>query len=398
MNISPVIQQVTYPPITEVKQWIAGRNFSSEKPLIDLCQAIPDYPPAAELVDYLKQQLDDSTLAVYSADEGLADVRQSVAQWYDRHYSSDSHDFCIPHVSNLINAEQVCLTIGASQAFWLAMMTLCQTGDEVIVQLPAYFDHPMGIQSMGIKPVYLPFDSASGLPDAQMIEASITPRTKAILLVTPSNPTGKVLPNELTEEIYQLAVKHNITLVLDETYNAFLAAGSAPHQLFSQADWVQNFVHIASFGKTFALTGFRAGALVAGEEFIYHALKLQDSMVVCQPRITQRAIAFGCDNLDGWVADNALMMKQRHDDFCCLFTTPKNKFKLCTSGAFFAWVKHPWSQLSSKQAARKLADESNVICLPGEVFGPGLDCYLRLAFGNVPQHQIANAVKRFTDW
>lgn len=383
MKISARLQKVHYPPITEVKQWIAGREFSAEKPLVDLCQAIPDYRPADAMIDFLRSQLDDASLAVYSPDEGLPEVRCAVSDWYARRYGAGP------------SSAEICMTIGASQAFWLAMLTLCQAGDEVIVQLPAYFDHPMGLQALGITPCYLPFDAEAVLPDPAHIAAAITPHTKAILLVTPSNPTGAVLPPALIEEIYQLAKKHDIALVLDETYNAFLPVGCCAHSLFAQDDWGKHFVHIASFGKTFALTGFRAGALVASAEFIYHALKVQDSMVVCQPRITQRAIAFGCAHLDSWVADNARMMQQRHDTFCTLFNVANNPFILGSSGAFFAWVKHPWENLSGREAARKLADEHNLICLPGEVFGPDLQHYLRLAFGNVQLEQIPRAVARF---
>ncbi|MDY0190748.1 MAG: aminotransferase [Desulfuromonas sp.] len=384
MKISANVYGVNYPPITEVKQWICGREFSAEQPLVDLCQAIPDYQPAQSMLDYLRSQLDDPSLAVYSPDEGLPEVRRTLSDWYARRYGTGP------------SADQICMTIGASQAFWLAMLTLCQAGDEVIVQLPAYFDHPMGLQALGIIPRYVPFLADAAVPDPAQIAAAINQRTKAILLVSPSNPTGTVLPADLIDEIYQLAKKHDIALVLDETYNAFLPVGRRAHNLFSQTDWGEHFVHIASFGKTFALTGYRAGALVASADFIYHALKLQDSMVVCQPRITQRAIAYGCAHLDSWVDDNANMMQQRHDLFCSLFKVPANPFTLVASGAFFAWVRHPWAELTGRQVARKLADERNIICLPGEVFGPGLERYLRLAFGNVRLENIAQAVARFS--
>ncbi len=240
MKISPHLQKVNYPPITEVKQWIAGRNFSAEKPLVDLCQAIPDYPPDSSMIDFLHSQLDDPSLAVYSPDEGLFEVRSTVSDWYGRHYGAGP------------SADEICMTIGASQAFWLAMLTLCQAGDEVIVQLPAYFDHPMGLQALGIIAKYLPFAVDTALPDPAQIAAAINPRTKAILLVTPSNPTGTVLPPQLIEEIYQLAKKHDIALVLDETYNAFLPAATPAHSLFSKDGWGKHFIQLASFGKTFA--------------------------------------------------------------------------------------------------------------------------------------------------
>ncbi len=307
-----------------------------------------------------------------------------MAAWYGRRYGAAP------------SPDEVCLTIGASQAFWLAITTLCQAGDEVIVQLPAYFDHPMALQAFGIQQVWVPFDAASGgQPDVDAIADRITPRTRAILLVTPSNPTGAVTPPQTLDNLYALAKEHEIALILDETYNAFLPAGASPHALFAKPDWQQHFIHIASFGKTFALTGYRAGALVAGAEVIYQALKVQDTMAVCQPRITQQAIRFGCDHLDEWVADNALMMQCRHDRFRALFNHADNPFELLASGGFFAWVKHPWPHLTSREAARRLVEQSHLLCLPGEAFGPGLQDSLRLAFGNIHADDIPAAIERF---
>ncbi|SHI48062.1 hypothetical protein SAMN02745165_00179 [Malonomonas rubra DSM 5091] len=382
MQFSQQVEQVQPPPITEVKSWLNGRKFPSDKPLIDLCQAIPNYSPPSELVEHLKQTLDDPLSFKYSPDEGLPEVRKEVSSWYLRRYQAAP------------KAEQICLTIGASQAFWLAICSICQAGDEVIVQLPAYFDHPMALQALGIKPVFAPFDPAdAGLPDNHQIEQLITKRTRAILLVTPSNPTGAVIPHQQIEQLFKIAQKHNIALILDETYNAFIDA--PPHKLFGRNDWGENFIHIASFGKTFALTGLRCGALVASKKLIEQALKIQDSMAVCQPRPAQLALEFGCNKLNDWVNENCRMMQKRHDQFRNSFISADHSFELVASGSFFAWIKHPWPQLNSRQAARKLADDANLICLPGEAFGPGLSTYLRLAFGNISDQHINSAVERF---
>ncbi|MHB8709715.1 MAG: aminotransferase [Desulfuromonadales bacterium] len=384
MRFSPDIESVPFPPISAVKEWAAGRTFPLGRPLVDLCQAVPDFPPAPELVAHLKPLLDDAQLSRYSPDEGLPEVRAAVAAWLTRRYGGGPA------------ADEVCLTIGASQAFWLALLTLCRTGDEVILQLPAYFDHPMALGALGVHPVYAPFDEAAGgIPDPQVIERLITPRTRVLLLVTPSNPTGAVIPAETIRQLYEVAKRHDIALILDETYNAFLPAGTQPHALFAEPDWQRHFIHIASFGKTFALTGYRAGALVAGAGVIHQALKIQDTMVVCQPRITQQAIRFGCEHLDSWVVANAAMMQLRHDRFVKLFRASGNPFHLAASGAFFAWVRHPWPGLSGWDAACRLADEANLLCLPGEAFGPGMESYLRLAFGNLPAAQVPAAVERF---
>jgi aspartate/methionine/tyrosine aminotransferase len=384
MKFSPFIEPVPFPPISTVKEWVAGRNAPPERPLIDLCQAVPDFPPAPALVSRLCDLVDDPETARYTPDEGLPEVRAAVAAWLGRRYGRGPL------------ADEVCLTIGASQAFWLAVLTLCRAGDEVILQLPAYFDHPMALGALGITPVFAPFDAGrGGLPDPSVIARLVTPRTRALLLVSPSNPTGAVIPAELVGELMALARRCDIALLLDETYHAFLPPGTAPHRLFDKPGWQRQFIQIVSFGKTFALTGYRAGALVAGREVLRQALKIQDTMAVCQPRITQHAVHFGCTHLDSWVAANAATMRRRHDSFVELFTAPGNRFALVASGAFFAWVRHPWPELSGWEAARRLAVEADLLCLPGEAFGPGMEPYLRLAFGNLAAAHIPLAVERF---
>jgi len=380
--VSPLIAGVHPPPISEVRGWLAGAPEGV--PLIDLCQAIPDYPPPPELIDHLAQVMRDPLTSRYSVDEGLPEVREAVCAGYRELYGAR------------INPAQICLTIGASQALWLAMVTLCRAGDEVIVQLPAYFDHPMALELLGIRCVYAPFDEeGGGMPSVAAIAGLITPKTQAILLVTPSNPTGAVIPPRLVRELHQLAVRHNIALVLDETYNSFITGGVRPHDLFERPDWGDHFVHIASFGKTFALTGYRAGMLAASEEFIRHALKAQDTMAVCQPRVTQHAVKYGFEHLGGWVAQNRVMMERRHEVFRSEFGKGVNPFRLVASSPFFGWVRHPLVGRTGREVARRLVERGGILLLPGEVFGPGLEGYLRLAFGNIREETIPEAVERF---
>ena len=379
------ILKVHFPPISEVKGWLAGAPTGL--PLIDLCQAVPDYPPASELTAYLKNCLDDPQVSKYSPDEGLAEVREAICGRYQRVWDAR------------INPRQLCLTIGASQAFWLAIMVLCRAGDEVILQSPCYFDHPMALAMLGLRPVYAPFrEEAGGFPAPEEIERLITSRTRAILLVTPSNPTGVVTPPEIIHRLERLAARRGIALLLDETYADFIPDGGRPHELFTRSDWGDHFIQIMSFGKTYALTGYRAGLLAASEKFIHHALKAQDTMVVCQPRVTQLAVKYGVENLDGWVAGNRRMMTRRHDLFRTAFVAAGNPFRLSASGTFFAWVHHPFPGESGRSVARRLVEEAGLLLLPGEVFGPGLSSYLRLAFGNIREESIPEAVRRFREF
>lgn len=383
MTLSPLIAGVHSPPISEVRRWVAERPHDGQE-LVDLCQAVPDYAPAPQLTEHLSGLLGDPLMSKYSPDEGLPEVREAVRSYYTSKYGAQ------------LTPDNFCLTIGASQAFWLAVVTLCCAGDEVVVQSPYYFDHPMALDILGIRGVYAPFIEADGgLPNPATIDSLISARTRAILVVSPSNPTGAIASPGLLRTLYEIARRHNIALILDETYNEFIPGGTRPHELFSDPGWGDHFVQIASFGKTYALTGYRAGALVASEQFIHHALKAQDSMAVCQPRITQQAVKFGVERLEQWVAANREMMSRRHDLFRAEFTRPGNRFHLSASGAFFAWVRHPFEGCSGREVAKRLVDEAAVLCLPGEVFGPGLEGYLRLAFGNIREDAIPEAVGRF---
>ncbi|MDD2898074.1 MAG: aminotransferase [Desulfuromonadaceae bacterium] len=386
MKVSPHIAAVHFPPISEVKRWAAERPDDGQI-LIDLCQAVPDYAPAPELTAHLATLLNDPLLSRYSPDEGLPEVRGAVCHYYERKYGG------------YLTPDNVCLTIGASQAFWLAMVTLCAAGDEVVVQAPYYFDHPMALDILGIRGVYAPFvEAEGGLPNPATIESLITGKTRAILVVSPSNPTGAITPPDVIQALFDLARRHDITLILDETYSEFIPGGGCPHDLFRTPSWGDHFVQVASFGKTYALTGYRAGALVASQQFIHHALKAQDTMAVCQPRITQHAVKFGTDHLDSWVAVNRDMMCRRHDRFRSEFMLPGNGFRLAASGGFFAWVRHPFSECSGRQVVQKLVDNAALLCLPGEVFGHGLEGYLRLAFGNIHEDAIPEAVRRFREF
>jgi len=386
MQFNPELLKVQPPPITEVKSWLGNSRNTGSRPLIDCCQAVPDYPPAPQLAAFLADQVALPETSRYTPDEGLVEARDAVSDWYVRRYTAGPAP------------GEICLTVGASQAFWLAMNTLCRAGDEVILPAPAYFDHPMALQALGIRPVWIPLcEQNQSLLDPQTVAERITLRTRAILLVTPSNPTGVTTSPKLLNQLFELAAANDLALVVDETYNAFADPGVGLHRLFERPDWQRTLVHLASFGKTLALTGYRAGALVAGQSLLEQALKLQDTMAVCQPRITQLAISFGCAHLDTWVEEKSRLMHGRHAAFQEEFRRENHSFELVASGGFFAWVRHPWTQLDSRSAARKLALEADLICLPGAAFGPGLEPYLRLAFGNLPETQIGDAVQRLRE-
>jgi aspartate/methionine/tyrosine aminotransferase len=278
----------------------------------------------------------------------------------------------------------VMITAGCNQAFCLAMMSLAQAGEEIVMPAPFYFNYEMWLQMLGIRLVPLSFrPEAGGEPDLAEAARAIGPKTKAIVLVSPNNPTGAVYKPETLRAFLALARERGIALVLDETYRDFLPTDGAPHDLFRDADWPRTLIHLYSFSKVFALTGYRVGAIVAGSGFIDHAAKAMDCVAICAPRIGQEAAHFGLGHLADWRQSNTHMMRERRAALLKAFARNDLGYELISAGAYFAYVKHPHRGRKAAEVARRLVDRQNLLALPGSVFGPNQDDYLRVAFANV---------------
>jgi aspartate/methionine/tyrosine aminotransferase len=253
-----------------------------------------------------------------------------------------------------------------------------------MVPLPYYFNHQMWLDMQGIRAVHLPFrPDRGGVPDPQQAAAAITPATRAILLVTPNNPTGAVYPPAAIRAFYDLAKSRGLALILDETYRDFLPADGAPHDLFGDTDWRGTLVHLYSFSKVFCLTGYRVGAIIADRRLNDEIAKAMDTIAICAPRIGQVAALEGLNSLGQWRAGNTKMMRERLSALRAALKRNDLGYELISSGAYFAYLRHPHNGTPGTDVARRLADRQNILCLPGSMFGSGQDEFLRFAFANV---------------
>src|SRR5689334_20944275 len=307
--INPTLDAVTEPPIPEIRAWIAGREPVPGLALIDAARAVPDRPPPGALTDHLAVRLAEPDMALYTEILGMPALRTAFAESLSRRYGGS------------VEPAQVGITAGGNQAFAVAMMGLAGPGDEVLLPLPYYWNHKMWLDMLGVRSVYLPFrPDRAAVPDPADAAARITPRTRAIVLVTPNNPTGAVYPPETLAAFAALARAHGIALVVDETYKDFLplADGAgvpdglpAPHALLAAPDWPDAVVQIHSFSKVFGLTGYRVGAVVAGERLMREIGKAMDCVAICAPRVGQEAALYGLRHLDSWVTGNRAALAAR---------------------------------------------------------------------------------------
>jgi aspartate/methionine/tyrosine aminotransferase len=382
-RLNATLRDVAEPPIAEAQGWTRGRAFPPEKKLIDVAQAVPGYPPPQALTDHLARIIGRPEMARYTEIEGVPALRQALAAHMSGFYGAR------------VAAEEVAITAGCNQAFCLAMMALAGTGDEVILPLPYYFNHRMWLDMLGVATVGLPFRAdRGGVPDPREAEERITARTRAIVLISPNNPTGAVYPPAVLAEFLALARRRGIALVIDETYKDFLTDPGAPHNLFADGAWRDTLVQLYSFSKVYCLTGYRVGSIVASPALIAEAAKAMDCVAICAARIGQEAALYGLEHLAAWREDNRVLMRDRVTALRAAFRDNSIGYELVSAGAYFAYLSHPFRGEPARDVARRLAESENMLCLPGSMFGDGQEDYLRFAFANVAAETMPEIASR----
>ncbi|MEL7127239.1 MAG: aminotransferase [Pseudomonadota bacterium] len=376
------------PPVMEARRWIDGVTFPPDRPLINVSQAAPvDPPPPA-----LRQAMADAALTrddahLYGPVLGMPALRAGLSAQINQHYAATT------------TADQVAITSGCNQAFAAAIASLCDEGDEVILPTPWYFNHKMWLDMAGVASIPCPV-GADMVPDPASAEALITARTRAIVLVTPNNPTGVEYPQDMVRAFYDVARSHGIALIVDETYRDFDSRQGPPHTLFQQPDWDETFIHLYSFSKAYRLTGHRVGAIVTSPARLAEVEKFLDTVAICPGQLGQYAALWGLENLKDWVAGERDEILARRRAIADGFRVLADRgWHLMGLGAYFAYMRHPFA-LSAAEIAPRLVQEAGLLCLPGTMFWPegspdGAQ-QLRIAFANLDADGIAEMYKRLS--
>src|SRR4029078_10145443 len=201
---SNTIRGIEAPPIAEAMSWIS--TTPSNRTLINLCQAVPSYPPAEALADEFGRLARLPATSLYSDILGVSDLRSALAQSLATDYKASVTD------------RNIAITAGCNQGCASSMMALAQSGDNVVLPVPYYFNHHMWLEMLGIRPRYLTaIRGESAIPSAAEPAALIDQRTRAIVLCSPNNPTGAIYSAETIRDFYELARNRGIALVIDET-------------------------------------------------------------------------------------------------------------------------------------------------------------------------------------
>lgn len=379
LPLNPDLAATFPPPVMEARRWLDSYVPKDGQPLINVSQAAPVEPPPEGLRQALAEAAMNNPQAhLYGPVLGMSALREAVAERWARNYGGE------------IVASNVAITQGCNQAFCATITSVASAGDEIILPVPWYFNYKMWLDMQGYRCVPLAC-GADMLPDPEHAEKLMTPRTKAIVLITPNNPSGAEYPAELLLRFRDLARRKGVALIVDETYRDFDSRQGPPHDLFRDPDWGDVLIQLYSFSKAYRLTGHRVGAIIASAAHLQQIEKVLDTMAICAPQMGQIGALWGLENLDAWLAaERQEILSRSHAMRQAMQNIEGWQLKGC--GAYFAWVRHPFQQ-ASDAIAQELVREAGVLLLPGTMFTPegdpqGLE-HIRIAFANIDAQGIA---------
>lgn len=329
---------------------------------INLGLGEPDVPPPPHVLKAMKEAL-DSGHNKYGPTGGLPELRRTLAE---RHSSQAG-----------VREGNVLVTTGATEALYLTMQTFIDRGDEVLVPDPGFVLFAPHVRLAGGTPVFYPLLEEEGfIPRVEILQDLVTSRTKALIVNTPSNPTGSVMGEREVEAVAEFAEENQLLLISDEVYDAIVYE-KGHHSFLGKMD---NLIYVNSFSKVFAVTGWRLGYLIAPEEYVETMSKVHYFMVACPPTPAQHAVLVGLQGSMDYVEDMVAKFRERRDRIVKrLNETPGFRCPR-PDGAFYAFPSSTHPVTSQDLAFRLL--KAGVICSPGSAFGKMGEGHLRFSYAN----------------
>jgi aminotransferase len=326
--------------------------------VISLGVGEPDFDTPRPIVEAGVESLREGRTH-YTSNYGTIELRRALADHLDRLYGVRYDP-----------AKELLITVGASEALDLALRATCDPGDEVILHEPSYVAYIPAIKFAGGEVVHVStrFEDDFAL-DPAAVEAAITPRTKALFLGYPCNPTGAVLPESIQEELARIAERHDLLVYSDEIYDR-LAYGSYRHRAFSALPGMKDrTILMGGFSKAYAMTGWRIGWLAAPAEIVEGILKIHQYTIMTAPTVAQDAALVAITEGEPEVA----RMLAEYDRRRRLVVDRFNVMGLETfepRGAFYAFPRITSTGLDAETFSRRLLEEEHVAVVPGGAFGP----------------------------
>lgn len=358
---------------------------------VSLGQGVPSFRTPDHIVEAVCRALrDDPTAGRYSLQPGMPALREAIAA-----------DILARKGARFDPETEIGVTVGAMEALVMIMLTVVERGDEVIVPSPGYASHAEQVLMAEGVPVHVPLRAADWGLDVDAVRAAVTPRTRAIIVCSPGNPTGGVYDEADVRALCDLALERDLVLIVDDTYDYMVygeAAGTHRFSPVGQPGLRRHVITVNSFSKKYALTGWRVGYVAADAAWMAELLKVHDATAVCAPTVSQHAALAALTGPQDCVDAMRTSLTARRDLTCRRLDALAPHFTYVPPrGAFYAMARYTFTDADSMAVARRMLEEARVITVPGGSFGPTGEGHLRLSFG-MDEAELTEAFDRIQHW
>lgn len=344
--------------------------------------------PTSDTPEHIKaaaiKAIKDGLVSGYSTSSGLVELRQEIAKKLRRDNNVEA------------NISQLIVTVGAIEGLSAAIFAILDSGDEVILPSPTYSTHIQQVRIASGKPILVPLlEEEDFALDIEGIRKAISPKTKALIYCSPSNPTGTAFSEKQLRQLAEVALENNLMVITDEAYEYFVYNGHKHFSIASIPEMQEKTISCYTFTKTYAMTGWRIGYLHADEQLIPHITKTHIPLTICAPVVSQYAALAALKGSQDCVKEFRNhylsardLMCRRLDDLDSIFTYVK------PSGSYLMFPKILGKEGKDSTAfCKKMLKEAKVSTTPGIAFGPTGESHLRLSFC-VPEEEINKAFDR----
>ncbi|HAA26405.1 MAG TPA: aspartate aminotransferase [Cyanobacteria bacterium UBA8553] len=361
---------------------IIGELIRSNPGTISLGQGVVYYGPPPKAIALLPEFLADPENHKYQSIQGIAPLLSAI----EAKLKADN--------GIEINGQNcIVVTAGSNMGFVNAILAITSPGDEIIIQTPFYFNHEMAIAMADCRPVLVPTDENYQLRPHAIAQA-ITERTRAVVTISPNNPTGVVYSQEALREVNQICRDRGIYHISDEAYEYFTYNGVkhvSPGAFPQSSEYT---ISLYSLSKAYGFASWRIGYMVIPEHLLVSVKKVQDTILICPPVVSQYAALGALQVGGGYCKEHICAIASVRQ---LVLDSLKRLEGLCTitpaDGAFYFFLK-VHAQLDAFELAERLIREHRVAVMPGTTFGMKDECYLRVAYGALQKETVEQGIER----
>ncbi len=350
--------------------------------VVDFTLGDPDVQPHKAIKDAACEAIQKGKTR-YSQNAGLLDLRKTISDYYVR-----SEGYYYDPLTEIM------VSVGAMEGLYLAFLSMLDEGDEVIIPAPYYVNYVQMVQLCHAVPVIVdkPADEPLSF-NVEDIEKAITDRTKIIIINTPSNPSGKLIPDHKIKAIAELAKKYDLTVIADEVYKKLIYGDKVFKSIVGIDGMRERTVLVNSLSKEFCMTGYRLGYVLAPEELIAAMTKLQENVAACAPLPSQYAGIEALSGKEDYSKNMVEVFTERRDIlYNGLKDLPLIKC-LLPEATFYMMVDISQTGMKSIEFAHMLLDKAHVAVVPAVAYGESCDNFIRIAF-TIDKERIQEGVRR----